>query len=137
MSETNPDPFMINGFYLSTASESDNRARLLSTEPSEDVSYLLGQISLPTEQLDEIEDYLPNSDLEWVVHATFDKPLNAEEVASIFDKDWRSKYGGLMIYGLDTATGHWTFLISKDGPNRSADYSLHGRIMRLGPMSQK
>jgi cell division protein ZipA len=116
MPDPEPEQPAINGMYLSTASESAARARQLPTEPSEDVSSLLGQISLPTEQRAEVVDYLPNSTLEWVVHAALEEPLKAKEVASRFDKNWRAKFGGLVIYGLDTATGHWTFLVSADGP---------------------
>ena len=54
--------------------------------------------------------------MEWVIHVTPDKPLRAKEIDSIFGKDWRAKYGGLTIFGRDTANGRWTFLISSEGP---------------------
>lgn len=116
MPDPEPERPTINGMYLSTATESAARSRQLPTEPSEDVSSLLSQISLPTQQRAEVADYLPNSTLEWVVNATLEEPLKAREVASRFGKDWRAKFGGLVIYGLDTTTGHWTFLDSADGP---------------------
>lgn len=106
----------LDGIYISTASQSEERARQLPTEPSEDVSALLGQISLPTEPRESVREYLPNSTLEWVVHATLETPLEAKEVAAQFGRDWRGKYGGLVIYGLDASTGNWTFLVSADGP---------------------
>ncbi len=117
-----PDPESeqsgIDGLYFSTATQSDARSRQLPTEPSEDVSSLLGEIDLPTQRRADTDDYLPSTALEWVVHATFEESLDTKEVASRFDKDWRAKYGGLTIYGLDASTGHWTFLISADGPER-------------------
>ncbi len=108
----------IDGVYHSTATESAARARQLPTEPSEDVSALLGHISLPTQQRAEVEDYLPSSAIEWIVHAKLEKPLDAKEVASRFGKDWRAKFEGLTIFGLDVATDHWTLLLSTDGPEQ-------------------
>lgn len=116
MPDPEPEPPTSNGLRFSTATESADRARQLPTEPSEDVSSLLGQISLPTRQRAEVDDYLPSPALEWVVCAAMEEPLAAREVASRFGKDWRAKFGGLVIYGLDTATGHWAFLVSADGP---------------------
>ena len=118
MPDPESEPSAIDGVYLSTATESAARAKRLPTEPSEDVSALLGQISLPTQQRAEVEDYLPSSALEWIVHASLEKPLDAKVVAARFGKDWRAKFGGLAIYGLDTATDHWTFLVSADGPQQ-------------------
>ena len=118
MSDSESEPSGIDGLYLSTATQSDARAKQLPTEPSEDVSYLLGEIDLPAQRRVNTDDYLPSTALEWIVHATFEDSLDAKEVASRFGKDWRAKYGGLTIYGLDASTGHWTFLISADGPER-------------------
>lgn len=118
MPDPESEPSGIDGLYLSTATQSDARARQLPTEPSEDVSSLLGDIDLPAQRRVDTDGYLPSPALEWVVHATFEDSLDAKEVASRFGKDWRAKYGGLTIYGLDASTGHWTFLTSADGPER-------------------
>lgn len=119
---TTPDPGSvpsgIDGLQISTAAQSEVRAKQLPTVPSEDVSPLLGEIPLPHRQSTEATDYLPSPASEWVVQATFENSLVAKEVASRFGKDWRQKHGGLTVYGLETATGHWTFLESADGPER-------------------
>lgn len=118
MPELESEPSGLNGLYLSTATQSDARAQQLPADPSEDVSSLLDDIDLPSQSRVDTADYLPSTALEWVVHATFEDSLDAKEVASRFGKDWRAKYGGLTIYGLDASTGNWTFLISADGPER-------------------
>ncbi len=118
MPEPESESSGIDGLSLSTATQTNARASQLPTDPSEDVSSLLGDIKLPNQSRVDTDDYLPSTALEWVVHATFEDSLAAKEVASRFGKDWRAKYGGLTIYGLDASTGNWTFLISADGPKR-------------------
>jgi len=107
-----------NGLYISTAAESAERAGQLPTEPSEDVSSILGTLELPEINRSEDRDYLPTPALEWIIQAKLEQALDVKEIAKRFGRDWRSKYGGLTIYGLDTATNRWTFLVSADGPEK-------------------
>ncbi len=116
MDKQNNEQTQYRDLYISTETQSASRASVLPTEGSEDVSSLLGEIAPPKPTRTNTEEYLPNPAVEWIVHATFAKPLKSMDVASKFGKDWRAIYGGLTIYGRDTATGLWTFLISADGP---------------------
>jgi len=66
MPEPESEPSGIDDLYLSTATQSNARASQLPTEPSEDVSSLLGEISLPTQRRAESDDYLFHSHSERV-----------------------------------------------------------------------
>ncbi|MEZ5942138.1 MAG: cell division protein ZipA C-terminal FtsZ-binding domain-containing protein [Planctomycetaceae bacterium] len=106
--------------YLSTESESRERAAILPTEGSEDATAVLGIVSLPENESSDadVEEYLPEQQTEWVITVSpaLDTTLNAQEVAKLFGKEWRERYGGLTIFGKSAETGLWTFLISADGP---------------------
>ena len=130
-------PSVIDSYQISTSAESTARAKQLPTVPSEDVSSLLGKISLPAQPTAKVEEHLPSPAIEWVVHATFDKPIDTKEVASRFGRDWRQKHGGLFIYGLDATTGHWTFLQSADGPERVRGLQFAWRYHNASSTEQK
>jgi len=118
---TNRERIVVGDFYLAPESESASRAAaVLSSKGSEDVSSILGVITLPMAKVSTVQekDYLPSKASEWIIQADLLSPseLAASAVATSFGKEWREKYGGLTIYGKDARTGHWTFLISADGP---------------------
>jgi cell division protein ZipA len=113
----------VNDAEVRIAPASESRARrdaVLPGGPSEDARAVLGPIDVPLEPRSESEDvdYLPSEAMEWVVHVALqgDPELDPKKVAALFDVEWRKRYGGLIIYGLDPATKHWTFLIAADGP---------------------
>jgi cell division protein ZipA len=100
---------------------------LLPTQPSEDVSHLLGKVDLPPRQQSEAErDYLPDPGVDWVITAEFaGRPrLIPSRVAASFDKNWRERFGGLTLYGRDASNGQWTYLISADGPTAVTELKL-------------
>ena len=41
-----------------------------------------------------------------------------KRVSDLFNADWRRLYGNLTIFALNPDTGHWTYLISADGPKK-------------------
>lgn len=107
--------------YLAPAEESQARVRgLLPTKGSEDVSHLLGSIASDAKRsADEgPRDYLPETATDWVIDIRFeaDPRLDPHRVSGLFDPAWHKRHGRMTIYGLDPETGHWTFLISADGP---------------------
>lgn len=105
--------------YLSTSTESAKRASVLPIEGSEDKTSILGHFNRsPPQESSDSNEYLPNPVVEWVVSAKIRKPVDAKTIAKKFGQDWRRKYGGLTIFGRDTATGRWTYLVSADGPNQ-------------------
>lgn len=108
-------------FDLAPAGASLARVRgLLPAKGSEDVSHLLDFVPSNEERSeDEGErDYLPDQATDWVIDVRFtgDPRLDPKRVSNLFEADWRKIHGGLTIYALDPDTGHWTFLISADGP---------------------
>lgn len=78
------------------------------------LGHLVGTPQAPSES----NEYLPNQAVEWVVHAKIRKPLEAKAVAERFGQAWREKHGGLTIFGRDSDTGRWTYLVSADGPKQ-------------------
>ena len=117
---SNPDPRDAPeaGFYVSSATQSAERASVLPTTGSEDVSDLLGTISIPLANGEASKDYLPNPTVQWVVTVSIDQVLTAKEVIDHFGKAWRAKHGDFTIFGRDTATGHWTYLVCADCPDK-------------------
>ncbi|WP_233198916.1 MULTISPECIES: hypothetical protein [Pirellulaceae] len=118
LSEENP----LDGFYLSTSSQSQARAdAVLPSQGSEDVSHLLGTIAHPgaTAPSWEREEYLPEEATDWIVDVQFPagSVFDVQRLDQPFDKTFREEHGGLTLYGKDAATGSWTFLISADGPS--------------------
>jgi cell division protein ZipA len=103
--------------FESTASESSERAALVPTVPSEDVSHLLGKIDPRQEDADNGE-YLPCSVTEWVVDISWkgDIARNAEEIAEHFRGEKLRRLGAGTLFGRDASTGKWTFLASANGP---------------------
>lgn len=113
----------VGGEQLYVAPAGENQARvqgILPTRGSEDVSNLLGSINSHAErQKDEDKrDYLPDMANDWVIDVRFDGDprLDPKRVSDLFGADWRGLYGSLTIYALNPDTGHWTYLISADGP---------------------
>ncbi|HEX5106309.1 MAG TPA: cell division protein ZipA C-terminal FtsZ-binding domain-containing protein [Pirellulaceae bacterium] len=125
---SHPDQPSPDEYVIAPASESDSRAAaLLPTEPSEDVSHLLGAIDLPSPKPEESErDYLPELAVDWVITAQFaGRPkLAPSHVNALFDRNWRERFGGLTLYGRDAADGRWTYLISSDGPSAVTELKL-------------
>lgn len=117
VSQPDKRPPQPEGLYLSTATQSAARASLLPTVGSEDVSEILGAISTPAVDDDASDDYLPNPAVQWVVKAEVNEPLAATEVAGRFGRAWRDKHGSFTIFGRNAVTGHWTYLVSADGPS--------------------
>jgi cell division protein ZipA len=110
-------------FFITSASENQARAgKVLPMKGSEDMSHLLETPKLPLGQAkgEAKLDYLPDNATDWVVDVRFDGDprLDPKVISSLFDDSWRKRYGGFTIYALDPETGHWTFLISADGPKR-------------------
>lgn len=105
-------------FYISTATESAQRAAILPTKGSEDKFALLGKIEARAEVQHVLDEYLPNPAVEWVVHAKVQQPLDSKSVKAKFGREWREEYGALTLFGRDVATGRWTYLISSDGPKK-------------------
>jgi cell division protein ZipA len=108
-------------FFMSRAGEDQARVRrVLPTEGSEDMSNLLGTLKprLGQAKGEEKLDYLPDDATDWTVHVHFDGDprLDPKQIYSLFDSDWRKRYGELTIFALDPDTGHWTFLVAADGP---------------------
>lgn len=110
------EPLRFGDLYVSPASESAQRAALLPIEGSEDMSSLLEIIPVSGLTSSDREEYLPCPASEWIVRASFATPLEVPDVAKLFGKDWTAGHGVATIYGKNTATGLWTFLISADGP---------------------
>ena len=107
----------VGDLHVTTETESRQRASVLPTSGSEDASVMLGEIAVSgCEEREAPLEYLPDATTEWIVHANLGAALGASDVASRFGKEWRERFGGLMIYGRDAATGRWTFLVSSDGP---------------------
>lgn len=111
---------VIDDMFLAPESESQGRAALLPTTPSEDARHILGRLEIPTTSgpSGDEGDYLPEIAVSWVVDVAFegDPQLSPRAVSDAFDKDWRKTFGSFMAYGRDIDTGHWTYLISADGP---------------------
>ena len=109
------------GYYVAPAGASQTRVQgILPAKGSEDVSYLLGSITSHVERSREEgeRDYLPDIATDWVIDVRFagDPRLDPKRVSDLFGADWRKLHGGLTIFALNPDTGHWTFLISADGP---------------------
>ena len=104
--------------YLSTEIESEERISVLPAEGSEDKKSLLGYIEGLSDVPNDLNEYLPNTTIEWVVIAKIQEPLGAKTVVKKFGQHWRDKYGSLTIYGRDIATNRWSYLISADGPEQ-------------------
>ena len=70
--------------YLSTESESSERAAILPTEGSEDATAVIGVVSLPEDESSDADgrDYLPELQTEWVITVSpaTDTTLNVQEV---------------------------------------------------------
>jgi cell division protein ZipA len=118
MSPHEPDLPKIGDLFLSPESQSAERASILPTEGTEDASPILGEITPPVSENEALGDYLPNPAVAWIVRAALEQPQNARELAAKFDQDRTDMHGDLTIYGRDIATGHWTFLVSGDGPEQ-------------------
>lgn len=107
--------------YISTESESRERAAILPTEGSEDATAVLGTIPLPTDQISvfDLKEYLPDKQTEWVITvspATVTM-MNARDVSKRFETELQELSQGLTIYGKNAETNLWTFLIATDGPS--------------------
>jgi cell division protein ZipA len=107
--------------YLAPAGASEARVRaILPTKGSEDVSNSLGSIASDAERsLDEgVRDYLPEMATDWVIDVQFegDPRLDPHRISDRFSPAWHERHGPMTIYALNPDTGHWTFLISADGP---------------------
>jgi len=105
--------------YFAPASESAARvARLLPTQPSENVRSLLPSIDVPPVRRFEPAEYLPVASTDWIVAVDLIQPdmISADSVAQLFGSEWRKTYGGLIIYGRDADSGLWTFLQSSEPP---------------------
>lgn len=118
-SVSDQDP--LDGLYLSTSSQSQARAEaVLPAQGSEDVSHLLGTITIPnaTARDEERDNYLPEEATDWIVDVQFPEgnEFEVKRLAQLFDKSFREEHGGLTLYGKDAKTGFWTYLISADGP---------------------
>ncbi len=110
--------------YVAPAGWLQARVRnLLPTRGSEDVSSLLGN-PMPNVALPENEgprDYLPDSMTDWVIDVRFggDPPLDPRRISGLFDDPaWQQRHGPMTIFALDPDKGHWTYLISADGPKQ-------------------
>lgn len=105
--------------YIAPSTASASRTKVLPTEPSEDARHVLGRIEPPVPGKDEEQrDYLPDENVEWVVDVKFIDGLRVdpEAVSAAFGRDWEQEFGRFTFYGLDADTGHWSFLVSADGP---------------------
>jgi cell division protein ZipA len=110
-------------FYVAPAGASRARVQgILPSTGSEDVSSLLGPLDSHVKRSkDEGErDYLPDTATDSVIDVLFDGDprLDPNRVSGLFGADWRRLYGGLTIFALDPDKGHWTFLISANGPKQ-------------------
>ena len=107
--------------YVAPAGENQARVRgVLPMKGSEDVSNLLGSINSHAERPknQDKRDYLPDMATDWFIDVRFDGDprLDPKRVSELFGADWRGHYGSLTIFGLNPDSGHWTYLISADGP---------------------
>jgi cell division protein ZipA len=110
---------IVGDLVLTPESESQKRAAILPTEPTENARHILGKIDLPTgPPWDEKRDYLPEPAVSWIVDVQIegDPRLEPKQVSDAFDEKWREEFGGFMAYGRDVQRDQWTFLISADGP---------------------
>jgi cell division protein ZipA len=105
-------------FFESTSTESAQRAAILPAA-SEDVSYLLPPIPVPfSEDLRANREYLPNSQVDWIVDVTWkaNLPRSAAELGELFRGPHWNSLGSHTFYGRDAAALRWTYLISGNGP---------------------
>jgi len=116
-------PVSVGGKELFEALASEREAgahRVLPTKGSEDVSNLLVNPT-PKPQSTEGEgapDILPDPATDWIVDVQFEgEPrLDSKQISKLFDEKWRKQFGSLTLYALHPDAGHWTFLLSSDGP---------------------
>jgi cell division protein ZipA len=115
------DDISINGekYFLSTTTESQQRANsLLPDKGSEDVARLLISPDYSSYEVEQKNEYLPTEAVEWVITVNFKTAANipVDELRNIFNKQWREQYGGLTLYGFDTESKKWSYVIAADGP---------------------
>ncbi|WP_345322643.1 cell division protein ZipA C-terminal FtsZ-binding domain-containing protein [Novipirellula rosea] len=117
--EVMPDAPLEN-LYLRTSSESQARAdKVLPNVGSEDASHILGDWKPDSEPKDyDRDEYLPEPAVEWGIDVEFpaNKSIDAKRLASQFGETFREKFGSCSLYGRDSQSGFWTFLVSADGP---------------------
>lgn len=104
----------LDGYFISTQSESNERIKNLGLDKSSDnASYLLdrNRLSFPDLKREtENVDYKPNPDKDWVIDLI---PINGEvfkksDFTKMFDYDWRSNFNST-IYGFSTEENMWTY----------------------------
>jgi cell division protein ZipA len=119
----------VDGEEVALVPEGVSQARaqaVLPSKGSEDMSALLKPLTegatppAAVKGKGEDRDFLPNTKTDWVVSIDFDGDpfLNSKEVAALFDQKWRKQHGGMIMYGFDAGTKHWTFVGGKDGPTK-------------------
>lgn len=109
---------VVDDMMLVPAGQSRSRTDLLPAR-TEDASHVLGKLDIPPAPPPmEARDYLPETDVEWVIDVQFEgKPrLIPQLVSNVIDQARSETLGRCTIYGRDTETGLWTFLISAGGP---------------------
>lgn len=106
-----------NPIEFTTRTDSQARAaKVLPLKPSQDMRHLLGTIDLPVRNLERIpdRDYLPNEATEWILDIEWSESpcLDSSQVISVFEADWKEKYGYGELCGFDPDRKRWTFLRS-------------------------
>lgn len=120
---------------VAPASESARRAALvLPKGPSEDARSVLGAPPVPPAPdagSDEDRDYLPERQVEWVAELDL-KPgakVSTGELEQTFNAEWMTVNGNPIIYGLDAARHHWTYVGSAEPDATFTQLQLGWRLL--------
>lgn len=103
------------GYFFAPESESQERAgRVLPSKGSEDVSHLL-KLSVTgnaAKELDDERDYLPNPQVEWIVHVDFagDPVLDRSDLLKVLSPEWAEGSGTPQLFGYSSEDERWTYL---------------------------
>ena len=113
-------PFDVDGYFISTQSESNKRVEKLGLDkPSEDASYILDvkKLHIPPDPVEKHDpEYKADPAYEWVIDV---QPIGSatftdDALDKLFDKPWRQEYGSATVYGYASKEKRWTFATAGD-----------------------
>lgn len=109
--------------YLTAAGESEERARLLPP-PSQNLAHLLGAIA-PLAPAENSDEYGSCPVTEWVIEIHWNGgPHASQKLNTLFNGAGWTQDDRPTLYGMDSTTGKWTYLVSADGPKEVTGLKL-------------